>query len=349
MSSRPVTSIVTGAAGFIGFALASRLAADPSQRVILIDNFIRGERDEPFLALCARPNVEFCELDLAASDAVSRLPAGPVDYVFHLAALNGTQNFYERPYEVLRCSTLPTFAVIERYVRTREVRERFVYAGSSEAYASTVTRFEWKVPTDESVPPSIDEPLNPRWSYGASKLHGEVLTSAACREFGAAFTVIRYHNVYGPRMGDKHVIPDFIERMARGEFALYGHEDTRSFLYIDDAVEATLRVARSPAAANEIVNVGSDQELSIRDLGQAILEVVGATERIDLHPSPAGSVRRRAPELSKLRRICDFAPVWSLERGLTETLRWYLARATGPRAAELRAALAKPPRAASTG
>jgi len=157
------TSIVTGAAGFIGFAVANRLANDPDHRVVAIDNFIRGERDDAVDELEARPNVTFLEVDLSSPDALRRLPDLDVDDVFHFAALNGTQNFYERPYEVLRHSTLPCFTLIERYVKPGAVRGRFVYAGSSEAYAGTVTRFGWPIPTAEDVPLCIEDPTNPRW------------------------------------------------------------------------------------------------------------------------------------------------------------------------------------------
>ena len=172
-------TLITGAAGFIGYALAKRLADDPTNELIVVDNFIRGKRDAGYLELCARPNVTALELDLSAPGAVETLPTTSLDYLFHLAALNGTQNFYEKPYEVLRHSTLPAFALIDKYVVTRAVRNRFVYAGSSEAYASTISVFDWAVPTKEDVPLCIDDPTNARWSYGASKLHGEVLTCVA--------------------------------------------------------------------------------------------------------------------------------------------------------------------------
>jgi nucleoside-diphosphate-sugar epimerase len=318
-------SLVTGAAGFIGFALADRLARDPAHEVILIDNFLRGERDSAFLELSRKPNVQFLEVDLSAPDAAARLPDVELDYLFHLAALNGTQNFYERPYEVLRHSTLPTFALVDRYVATRKVAGRFLYAGSSEAYASAVTKFGWRVPTAEDVPLCIEDATNERWSYGASKLHGEVLTCASCKQFGVPFTSIRYHNVYGPRMGDKHVIPDFVDRMNRGVYALYGHADTRSFLYIDDAVEATLELAHSEKAANQIVNVGSDEEIKIEELGKLMMKAAKVTADIELHPSPAGSVARRSPDLTKLRALTGFERRWTLERGVEETVRWYQA------------------------
>lgn len=317
------TSIVTGAAGFIGFAVARKLASDPANQVVVIDNFLRGERDAAFEELCRLPNVSLLELDLSAPDAVERLPNTAVDHVFHLAAFNGTQNFYEYPYEVLRHSTLPTFALVERYVRQARVRGRFIYAGSSESYASTVSKFGWAVPTAEDVPLCIEDPTNARWSYGVSKLHGEVLTCAACKQFGVPYTAIRYHNVYGPRMGDKHVVPDFVQRMNRGIYALYGHEDTRSFLYIDDAVDATLGLAMSSEAANQIVNVGSTDEVTMAHLGELMMKVAGIDAPIELHPSPPGSVKRRAPDVTKLRSLIGFEPRWSLERGLRETVGWY--------------------------
>tara|TARA_B100001750_G_scaffold53429_1_gene40607 strand:- start:2616 stop:3593 length:978 start_codon:yes stop_codon:yes gene_type:complete len=314
--------LVTGAAGFIGYALARHLV-DSGAEVVGVDDFSRGARDQGFEALAASEGFEFVEVDLASSNVSDRLPAGPFDMILHMAALNGTQNFYERPYAVLRASTLPTFSLVERYVVGGQVG-RFVYAGSSESYASTVSRFGWSVPTAEDVPLSIADPTNPRWSYGVSKLHGEVLTASACAQYGVDYSVIRYHNVYGPRMGDKHVIPDFAMRMKEERYELFGHEDTRSFLYIDDAVAATLALARAPGARNQIVNVGSDREVTIRELGDMMMRARDLSNDVELHPSPQGSVKRRAPDLTKLRSLIDFRPAVPLEEGVRRTVDWYL-------------------------
>jgi nucleoside-diphosphate-sugar epimerase len=314
--------MVTGAAGFIGYHLAARLQRDADTRLVLVDNFSRGENDELYRRLCRAPNVEAYDVDLADPDAVARLPER-IDVIYHEAALNGTQNFYERPYEVLRSGTLPTFYLLDRYVRGGRL-SRFVFAGTPEAYASTVSRFGWEVPTDETVPLAIDDVFNERWSYAAAKIHGEVLTINACRQFGVPFSIIRYHNVYGPRMGDKHVVPDFLTRLARGVAELHGHEDTRAFLYIDDAVEATIRVGQSPATAGQVLNVGGDQELTIRELGRRMMTLVGRDpERIVLHPSPPGSVKRRLPTTARLRELTGFEAQWSLAKGLAETIRFY--------------------------
>jgi UDP-glucose 4-epimerase len=314
--------LVTGAAGFIGFALAEALSRQPDTAVCVVDNFVRGERDAAYDELCARDGVTAFELDLTDRQALEALPAG-FDIIYHMAALNGTQNFYERPYEVVRCSTLPTFHLLDRYGAGRGLK-RFVYAGSSEAYAGTVSTFDWPVPTAENVPLCISDPSNVRWSYGASKLHGEVMVIAAGKQCGVDYTIIRYHNAYGPRMGDKHVVPDFLARMRQGVYSLYGHKDTRSFIYVDDAVRATMLLAASPGAANETVNVGSDHEISMLELGRTMLALAGIEAEIELHDSPPGSVSRRAPDVSKLRALVGFREESSLTEGLRATMDYYL-------------------------
>jgi nucleoside-diphosphate-sugar epimerase len=245
--------------------------------------------------------------------------------VFHLAALNGTQNFYERPFEVARCCTLPTFALLDRYRDTKLTR--FVYAGTSEAYAATVARFDWPVPTAEDVPLSVNDVFNPRWSYAASKLAGEIATVNGCRQFGLPFTIIRYHNAYGPRMGDKHVIPDFLARARDGIFALYGYEETRSFLYAEDAVRATAALAECEAASGEVVNVGGAREITMYALAETMMRVCGFSGRVALHPAPPGSVARRAPDLTKLQRLVGNQETVSLEDGLARTASFYLGQA----------------------
>ena len=275
--------VVTGAAGAIGFHLARRLI-DDGHEVVLVDNFSRSERDTLYKALLESPRAQEVSMDLCDADAVTKLPLD-VDYVYHLAALNGTQNFYDRPFDVLLNSTTPTINLLRHYGSARGLR-RFVYAGSSEAYASTVTLFNWEVPTGESVPLCIAEPLNVRWSYGASKMHGEIACVAAGRQFGTPFTVIRFHNVYGPRMGDKHVIPDFLERARRGVYELHGYEDTRSFIYVSDAVRATIALAEAEGSLGEIVNVGGTDEVTMLELGQQMMRILGVNQEIVCHPSP---------------------------------------------------------------
>jgi nucleoside-diphosphate-sugar epimerase len=179
------------------------------------------------------------------------------------------------------------------------------------------------------VPLCIEDVSNPRWSYAVSKLHGEVAVANACRVAGKEHLIIRYHNAYGPRMGDKHVVPDFALRMLRGRYELFGFEDTRAFIYVDDAIEATVRLATAAEASGEVVNLGSERETKILDLAKLLMKLHGAVGDIACHPSPAGSVRRRAPDVTKLHSLTGFREEVSLEEGLRRTLAYYAARANG--------------------
>ena len=314
--------MVTGAAGFIGYHLAKQLSQQPHAELVLVDNFSRGADDDLYRDLCRQGNVEAYDVDLCDPAAVARLP-DDVDVIYHEAALNGTQNFYERPYEVLRSGTLPTFYLIDKYARSGKLK-RFVYAGTPESYASTVTKFNWPVPTDENVPLCIDDVYNERWSYAAAKIHGEVLVINACRQFDVPYSIIRYHNVFGPRMGDKHIVPDYLIRLRHGVAELYGHGDTRAFLYIDDAVAATRLVGECDSTRGQVVNVGGEQEITMLELAQQMMRLVGRDpQQITLHPSPAGSVKRRLPDVGKLQELTGFRARWSLEEGLLEAIRFY--------------------------
>jgi nucleoside-diphosphate-sugar epimerase len=210
--------------------------------------------------------------------------------------------------------------LLEHYGRLKP--EFFFYAGSSEAYASSVTRFGWPVPTEEAVPLGIDDPKEVRWSYGASKLHGEVACFAAQAELGIPVVVGRFHNAYGPNMGIHHVIPDFISRGIGGSFELYGATNTRSFIYIDDAVNAV--VALAERARGEVINIGSPVEVAMRELAEIIMREAGWHGEVKEFDAPSGSVARRAPDVGKLRQYVDVDAFVPLSEGIRRTLPSYL-------------------------
>lgn len=314
--------LVTGGAGAIGYHLCNLLCCLDDTFVYIADNFCRSIKDSLFDELLEKENVSFFNIDLRDSKQLESLPSD-VDYIFHLAAMNGTSNFYDIPFDCLTNCTLPTINLFDYYKNSKTIK-RFVYAGSSEAYASTVSKFKWEVPTGENVPLCIDDPLNVRWSYGASKLHGEITCAAAGKQFGIPYTIIRYHNVFGPRSGYKHVIPDFIERAKHGIYELYGAKDTRSFLYVKDAVNMTLLASKSQNLVNQIVNIGSTEEIKIEELAKKIMRLMNLDGDIICHDSPKGSVSRRAPDLSKFYSSVDYKQQFSLDEGLKLTIDYYL-------------------------
>jgi nucleoside-diphosphate-sugar epimerase len=290
---RKMKILVTGSRGFIGQHLVPAL-------------------EESGHDVCCADRQD--GIDLCDKAQVDNLP--DVDIVVHLAAHNGTKHFYNRPFDVVRDGVLPTQYLLERYAGKVK---RFVFTGTCESYAGAVDLFNYPVPTNEKVPLVIGDVTNPRWSYGGSKIVNEIQVVAAKEQFGQRYSIIRYHNVYGPGQRD-HFIPEFYERALKGDLTLYGWENTRSFMYISDAIVATMRVIIEESFTNEIVNIGIDDEISIKDLAEKILTVAGIDGELVLKDAPEGSVKRRCADVSKLNRLTWFVPKIGLDEGIRLTL-----------------------------
>lgn len=320
--------IVTGGSGFIGYHLAEYLSRNAEAEVTVMDNHARGVPDRMFQDLIARENVVFLNADMTKKDFYADLH-GKYDCIYHLAAINGTKNFYERPYDVLRANVLTLMNMLEWC--TPENCGAILFSSSSETYAGTLNCFLGEhpsfIPTREDVPLAVDDVLNPRWSYGGSKILGELLTANYCRTHGVSFRIIRYHNIYGPRMGFDHVLPEFFKRVYDREepFRIFGGEETRAFCAVEDAVRATEAVMLSGRCAGEIVHIGnSTQEIKIIDLLRKVFDIADYHPEIDVRPAPAGCVMRRCPNTDKLLELAGYQAKISLDEALPEMYRWYM-------------------------
>lgn len=317
--------IVTGGGGFIGFHLADYLSRQADTQVTIIDNLSRGRADDMFAELTARENVIFLNEDMTQKNFYAKL-SGHYDEIYHLAAINGTRNFYERPYEVLRVNLLSLMNILEWC--NAENCGAFLFSSSSEAYAGTVNRFNAApfVPSREDIPLTIDNVMNPRWSYGGSKLAGELLTINYCRTRGVPFRIIRYHNVYGVRMGFEHVLPEFFKRVHDkvNPFPIFGGQETRAFCAVEDAVAATEAVMLSDKCNGEIIHIGnSSQEIKIIDLLALVFDVANFHPAVEVCAAPAGSVTRRCPDTRKLFSLTGFKASIRLEKTLPKMYSWY--------------------------
>jgi dTDP-glucose 4,6-dehydratase/UDP-glucose 4-epimerase len=311
------TVLVTGGAGFIGSSLVSRLV-DRGAEVIVFDD---GSRDSGGLDAQVDGEVEYVRGDIRDRAALEALPT--VDRVYHLAAINGTKHFYDRPHAVLDVNVTGVQNVVA-YCRDRDV-ERLAFTSSSEVYG-----FPRSFPTSEDHVLQIMDPENARYSYAASKVVGESIVVNGAREGGYDYTILRPHNVYGPRMGYDHVIPEFVEQIVTDrEFTIYGDgEQTRSFCYISDAIDAIVAASTQPAGADEIFNVGNgDEEVTIDELAEALFDVAGEYPEVSYVTDKEleGSPRRRCPDVSKATELLGYEPTVPLSEGLGETYEWYAA------------------------
>jgi UDP-glucose 4-epimerase/UDP-glucuronate decarboxylase len=307
--------LVTGAAGVIGFDLARRLL-ERGESVVCADTGAKWGLDDLRELVDAHPGrASLLTADLAREpDALQ----GRFDALFHLAAIVGVRYVSEHPYQTLDVNLRSTLNLLDHALRTRP--EVVLFASSSENYASGVDAGFVPVPTPEEVILSIGDIALPRWSYAASKIAGEAALFGAAREGGFAPAVIRFHNVYGPRMGPTHVVPEFLQRCRDqvDPFPVYGPEQTRSFLYVTDAARAVDQVVeaiRADPGRGGLWNVGSEVETRIEDLARRVFEVTGHHPRLAPHPAPPGSVARRVPDVGKLRGL-GFRPEVDLDQGL---------------------------------
>jgi UDP-glucose 4-epimerase/UDP-glucuronate decarboxylase len=322
-------ALVTGGTGFIGLNLA-RTLVERGASVTLLDNFFRGKVDRDVDDLTANRGVRVVEHDLR-QPLPDDLPGGPFTHVYHLAAIVGVRFSNEVPHEVLRTNLLATINVLDWCARNPP---RTVCLSSTSEVADGAARAGLAVvPTSESSPFVLPEPGLPRASYALSKMASEQLVAHYARACGFAARILRYHNVYGPRMGYEHVVPQLVERIRRRRdpFVLYGAQQSRAFCFIDDAVEATLAVARLDHPEPLTVNIGDDrEELRILHLAQRLFAIASFWPALDMQPPPPGSPERRRPDIGYLQRLTGFRPRVSLDAGLQRTYAWYTRQSPTP-------------------
>ncbi len=309
--------LITGGLGFIGASLVSAMHAR-GDTVRVLDNSSRGSKKK----LGEGVSVEIIEGDIRDPHVVQRAVKG-VDSVIHLAYVNGTEFFYKHPAYVLDVGVKGMVNVLDACMK-HDIPE-LILASSSEVYQTPP-----KVPTDESVPLSVPDPLNPRYSYGGGKLISELLALNYGREHLKRVVVFRPHNVYGPMMGFEHVIPQFIGRMKTLQvskststpFPIQGDgTQTRSFIFIDDFTAGLLSVIDRGEHLN-IYHIGTMEEVTIRTLAEQIASCMGLSITVQSGPEASGGTQRRCPDISKLKKI-GFSPKFSLAAGLKPTVAWY--------------------------
>lgn len=311
--------LVTGGTGFIGAATCRRLLSE-GHNVRVFDNNSRGAERRLADVL---DDVEIVVGDIRDDDAVTAAARG-TSAVVHLAYVNGTRFFYERPELVLDVGIRGMLNVITS-CRANGVGTLIV-ASSSEVYQSPSS-----VPTAEDVALVVPDVLNPRYSYGGGKILTELMAVNYGRSDFDRVVVFRPHNVYGPDMGWEHVIPELTMRLLtaaeqspRGlvPFPIQGDgSQTRAFMYADDCAEAIALLAASGEHLG-IYHVGNPEEVTIADVAAQIAAHLGIEIEMRAGAAPAGGTTRRCPDITKLRQM-GFEPSTPLSVGLPQTVDWY--------------------------
>ena len=316
--------LITGAAGFIGTAIAERLSEEKDNHLLLVDRIEEDGFDKNFIELVARPNTRYLRLDITDRAAVSALPRD-VHTIYHLAAVIGVEQVLRAPDQVLEVNAVSTLNIFNYARQVRDLK-RVLFSSTSEVYSGTLKHYGIPLPTPESVPLCLDDVRSPRTSYALSKVYGEAVAFAWRQIHGVPVTVVRYHNVYGPRMGFRHVIPQTFVKIVQsnGVVEVPSADHTRAFCYIDDAVEATIRCAESEATEGQVIHIGSSaEEIAIRDLVRHVAAVMGQTISVKDLPVTPGSPARRCPDTSALTRLTGYQAKVSLDEGLRRTHDWY--------------------------
>src|SRR5207245_7198336 len=236
-------------------------------------------------ALRARPNVACLTRDLTRPDALTGL-GREWAHVYMLAAVVGVRNVEQDPARVVRVNTLALLHLLDWLPGAGEV---LFFASTSETYAGGVLAGSVPVPTPEDVPLSIPDVAAPRFAYAASKMLGEVAVIHTARARGLRAVIGRFHNVYGPRMGTDHVIPELALRALRRDdpFRVFGPEQRRAFCHVSDAVEAMTRLLGTEAAWGQVVNIGNDaEETPIADLVALVLRTARFAPTVEARAAP---------------------------------------------------------------
>ena len=300
--------LITGGTGFIGSAI-SNFFSKKGYKITILDNNSRGKlkriKDN-------NKNINFILGDITKFEDVFKA-SKKQDYIFHLAAINGTKFFYQKPDKVLDVSCKGIINVIE-VAKKLKIKNVFL-ASSSEVY-----HYPNKIPTDEQEPIKIPDVFNPRYSYAGGKILTELVGINNAKFFNKMI-IFRPHNVYGSDMGDEHVVPELIEKVksAKKILKIKGSGlETRSFIYIDDFVKAFYLIFKKGKHLN-IYNIGTEEQIKIIDLANLIIKIFKKKIIIKKDQIAKGGTKHRMPNIKKIRKL-GFKQRISIIQGLKKII-----------------------------
>lgn len=315
--------VIIGGGGFIGSNLLKYLIENRDYQIHVADSFSRNSENLAKAQSLAseNPRIRVINADFSVKDAFSQLD-NDYDYVYMLASVVGVDKVNFAPHETIRINTKLIMNCIDWLAESK--CGRVLFSSTSEAYAGTIEAFEAKIPTPEDVPLTIEDISHPRFSYAVTKMLGEsAFINFANKGFFEA-VVVRYHNVYGPNMGFRHVLPHVVERFRNNEdpFLLYGNDQSRAFNYIDDAIVGTV-LALEKGKSGEVYHIGDTTETTIGELIRYVGELFEFRGEYEDAPTFPGSTARRCPDISKASNDLGYEAKVSWKEGVLRTVNWY--------------------------
>jgi len=318
-------ALITGGAGFIGSYLAEELLAR-GHYVYIIDDLSTGSI-ENIEHLKDRRNFHYTIDTILNSPLLAEL-VDRCDVIFHLAAAVGVMLIVESPVHTIETNIKGTEAVL---MHANKKKKKVIVASTSEVYGKSSQKL-FREGDDLVFGPTIKS----RWSYACSKAIDEFLALAYWKEKGLPVIIVRMFNIVGPRQTGRYgmVIPRFVKQaLLNHPITVYGNgKQSRCFLHVKDAVNAVINLSKTEKALGEVINLGNDKEITIEELAKRVKELIKSKSEIQYIPYNKAyeegfeDMQRRAPDLSKLKKLIDYKPRYSLDDILRDVIKYYKGR-----------------------
>ncbi len=312
--------LITGGAGFIGLNISKRLI-EMGYKVFVIDNFNRAKKDNEFKKIKKHKNFKIIAADLKKEIGLNV----NFTHIFHLAAIVGVSNVNKYPYETLQ-NNLETLMRVINYVKKNKFNSKIIFFSSSEVYSPLIHQGKARFPLQENNQIIIPNKLIKRDSYLLSKYFGEKILEMS----GLNYINLRPHNIYGPRMGSSHVIPELILKISSPKkiVKIFSPNHKRAFCYIDDAINQILKLSLNKRINKDTFNIGNmNEEISIYQLALKIKKLLKNDSILIKSKITEGSPHRRVPDMNKTIKLLKYKnknKFCNLNLGITKTIKWYL-------------------------
>jgi len=309
-ANSPPTSVITGAAGFLGSHL-SDLLLSKGHRVVGIDNLVTGSVSN-IEHLAGNQNFRFIHQDVTEFLFLD----GPVNYVWHFASPASPVDYALLPIQTLKVGSLGTHKALGL---AKEKGARFLLTSTSEIYGDPLVH-----PQTEDYWGNVNT-IGPRGCYDEAKRFAEAITMAYHRQHQLETRIVRIFNTYGPRMRlkDGRVVPAFVSQALRGEpLTVFGDgKQTRSFCYCSDLIEGIYRLMMSEDPLP--VNIGNPREMTMLEFAREIIAATGSKSKIVFKPLPVDDPKQRKPDITRARKLLKWEPKVELADGLARTIEFF--------------------------